>query len=695
MRLRFSPAVTTVGLLLLMGLAALVIAEPFRTHLSHFEPISRLAMVLLLVTAGVAYHLLLRLDWVRRWSLPSLLAFFVVIPLLVEPLASCVLLSLLLGTYGVGRFIRERLNLEIESVAGEIAISTGLGLGGLMFVLMCLGLVGAFHSLVFAVLLVVPCLAFGRQILSIRRSLGQLQNAFVDLASRGNPVLSVVVVAAAALLLSGVITVLSPALGPDFIAFHLTAARHYAAVQALQPLEFQYYSYNPQGVEVLMTLGYSLASQPAAQMIPAMFGALLFLLIPALTRELRLDPLTACVSVVFAASLPFLHRTGAFGKNDLILGFFQFAALWCYLRARHDPNPAWLRVGVFFIAAGFGVKHVALFGAVPLGLLYLYALRSRPRRLREITIWTAVFVVFGLGWHVRTFWLTGNPVYPHSVEVAMAASEHDEHEPAGLSRVGYFRTPYAVMFEGRRFFESPSDNPMGLLFVLFGGCWLLVRREKVSGAERACLVFVGIYYLYWAAVWPTIRYAIVPIIVLGAMTSGRLTGLYDKGGRTIRGLIVSALSLGLFFSLMVVLVFEYKSAQLPFLLGRTTTEQYLLDVDPRYPALLFLGSSARRADYVYSVGNCEAAYAPWPERFDCHLAVNPPAAEPFVLAALKKRAYDFLILPNRLARAGYPEGIDSLYSLQQVHRDSQFTVFRLGKAAAETVSLRTGRRPGR
>ncbi len=244
----------------------------------------------------------------------------------------------------------------------------------------------------------------------------------------------------------------------------------------------------------------------------------------------------------------------------------------------------WLRLGVFFLAMSFGVKHVALFGGLPLGLLYLHAMWKSPRRRRLAASLVLVFAIFGPFWHLRAFWLTGNPVYPMRWETALSRKIEPPESNHQVKRMSYFRIPWAIHFEGRTAsaLRSPSDNPMGIFLVLFAPAWLLVRRRFRQPGERACLLFTAAYCLYWGSAWPTLRYAIVPILLCFLFTAARFAALYERSRGLLRVLIQAGLFYGFVFALWVAMLLEVNAPQLQFFLGRLDAKGYLREVVAEY-----------------------------------------------------------------------------------------------------------------
>ena len=103
-----------------------------------------------------------------------------------------------------------------------------------------------------------------------------------------------------------------------------------------------------------------------------------------------------------------------------------------------------LSSAAFFLAQAFAIKHVALFGALPLAPLFGYAILQHP---------------------------------------------NERAQPRLLSLFSYC-----------------SRNPAGILFLAFAPLALLSGRLRPrTGAQLACLVFAGVYLFCWAAILCAMR----------------------------------------------------------------------------------------------------------------------------------------------------------------------------------------------
>jgi 4-amino-4-deoxy-L-arabinose transferase-like glycosyltransferase len=654
----------------------------FLWHLDYFKhPGARfyplfLAALAVCALAAPLYQRLRRGGFWRHE--PALLAALpLAAGLFYELRATLVVAWIFLTCYAFGRFLRRKLGLEPSGFAEEIGLSAGLGFALLLPALFIMGACGWYYWWAFALLLVLADLAAIREFGGLWPALAGLNRAWSETPEAAGWLGLLLTGFSACFILCGTLVVLAPSLAYDVLAKHLPAALAYSAQHSWQPLPFDTYTYLPQGVETLMTLGYSLAGQAAAQMLPPIFFLLTLLLLIRLASACGAGRFSALAGMLFAASIPFLHWTGSVAKNDLAVAFFVLAALDCFLRWRDSGRFAWILLGVFFLAAGAGVKHTVLFGLFSLAPLYLCAVWRQPRRLRAAASLAAVFALFGLLWHARAFALSGNPVYPLALHHALQSTPQRPHLDWPAAALRFARTPWTLHFEGWRHFESPSPNPLGVFFVLFAPAWLLARRARASAKERACLLFCGLYLLYWAVLSDFPRYAIAPLALLAVLTTRRLMAFHADSGRLVRGSIHLAAAYALLFALPVAMILEINAPQFRLFARQIDKAGYLRQALVTFPSLEFLRARRTGEERVLALENASAAYAPNPRRFEYLLAGASADPAALVLARLGERDFRWLILPSDEMGREVERRLALARPATEVYRDPHFAVFRL------------------
>ena len=623
-------------------------AEYFRSPGSQFF---RLLVVVLAMSPVVLwiYQRCRVRFW--RWEFALVAAIPVVASFLYESLAAAVTLAVALAAFGLGRRVRALFGIPAEGAAEDITLSAGLGLGVLHCALFLMGLAGWYNAAAFLILLAACLVIGGRETPELWTALRRLHIGWGATSELGGWAGALIVTFGAAFVVCGVMVMLAPSLAFDVVRVHLPLVHYYASEHALRAPAFLNYGYFPQGVETLMTLGYVLAGDAAAQMLPPVYFVLAMLMAFRIGRMCGLGVFAALAGTLFGAAIPLVHWTGSVAKNDLALAFFMLAALHGYVSWRASGNFRSVLAGAFFLAMGAGVKHSVIYAALPLALLYAHAAIRQPAPVRAIVKLAAIFLAFGTFWHVRTWVLTGNPVYPFSVAAAVSAGH-------GNVLIRLARLPWDIHFHGREYFESPLDHPMGIALALFAPLWVLARK-RMNRAECVCLFFCGLYLVYWGTVHGMPRFAIAPILILNVLTAARLIDFCRDLRPFVKVTVYAAAAYALLFGLLGAAIIEINGPQLRYFAWRFDRQDYLRAAMAPYRPIAYVQSVARPGDAILSIDDCPLAYAPNPSEFHCLWQAD--VANDRMRALLKRPDCRFLVVP--LARPDRaPAGWRTVYA---------------------------------
>jgi hypothetical protein len=675
---------------------AILTAPLFKWHVDYFNSpgpqFHKAALVFLPALVVIAWaYTALRRKRLWRYELAGFAILAAAALLLYEPRATAVSGLFFLACCAVGGFAVQKLGLghdpALDRPLDRIAVEFGAGCGLLITVLFGLGLVRLLYPAVFLILLVAPVALFRRRIKQVVLELYSLHLRWQNAPELRHPVAGIAIVFGFVALMCSLMSVLAPSVAFDTLDVHLPSVQYYASQHALAVVPGIDYSYYPQGMELLWTLGYSLAGQAGAQVISAVFFLLFLMIFFRLERECGLDPGTAATGLVCAATLPFLHWSGSVMKNDLAMASFQALALYCFVRFRAVRDFRWIWLGTFFLAQSFGVKHVALFGAIPLAILYFYATLSQPRRGKAAVAIVAIFVVFGTGWLLRAYLLTGNPVAPQSVARALHGFVRYRAGSVFQRAVYYVELPLHLTFAGRDAFESPLDSPAGILLLAFFPLLLLTGKWRTNTrAQLACALFSALYLLLWAKTLDKTRYAILPFAFLALLAAVWLRRFYDmqsgKIGRVVRLSLLGVETYCFLVAAMGVMIIEVNGPQLAYFAGRLDKAGYLRSALRTYASLEFLQETADKSAPVIGVENFSRAYAPDPLRFHPLLCL-PQNCIPNAVAKVKESGARYLILPETgvargiLAEAGVRPGRSFP---ERIYHDPYYAVYDLSPA---------------
>jgi Dolichyl-phosphate-mannose-protein mannosyltransferase len=642
--------------------------RPFLGNLDIFRQVDRNLYLLMLVALGAAvpaavgYHFLRRRSFWRREPLVLPIAF-VLLCAIYSPGGIAVTLWMLAAAFATGKAATEKFGLP-----ADLALSTLAGFGIFSVLLFILGMSHAFYPWVFALLFTLPIVVFRKCFRDLATEYRDARSRWIHDYAMTSPHVSVAVFAAIILALIATTTSLTPAWNGDSIEFHLPLMRVFLSTHDLTVPAAIPYGYYPQGFEVLAAAAFALAGQTAAQFVNPAFFCLAILALYRIARYCGISRSWAVAGVILGVSIPFVHWTGSVVKNDFPLVAYQFAALLCYFRWRETTTFRWILLSGFFIAMSFGIKHVAVFGAVPWALASAYSLWRDQRRFSRLALLGASVLVLGLFWQARAYWATGHPLFPFirvssRQRTAPAPSRHPKH-----SRwLRMISAAYDVHFQGKTHFESPTQNPIGIVLLLMAPlCLIPLAGKAPRWTERTLWLFVILFYPLWVYYAAILRYAIAPVLLLAVLGTARMA-LFP------RPLAITAMGAALLFSIPIIVLIEMAPAEIPLFLKQIDTATFLRRTLPPYGAVEFLNQHASASDSIASVGDWAAAYAPNPAKF--HLFyLTRRYYQPSAVYRVLQSEDRYLILPNSPNLADLESAASEDRRLTRLYQDPDFVV---------------------
>jgi hypothetical protein len=638
--------------------------RPFLKNLGIFrqvDPKLYLAMLAALgasIVAAAGYHFL-RWRGFWRWEPIVLPVAFLVLCAVYSPAGVAMTLWMLAAAFATGKFATNQLGVQ----AG-MGLSILAGLGVFSTLLFVLGTTYALYPWVFVLLFLAPLALFWKTFRELTAELRAMRAAWINDPDLTAPHVSVALFAAIILALITAATMLTPAWNGDTIEFHLALMRVFLAAHALTVPQAIPYGYFPQGFEILAATAYSLAGQIAAQFVNPAFFFLGILVLYRIARACGISRSWAVVGVILGISIPFVHWTGSVTKNDAPLAVYDLAAVLCWFRWRETRLFRWLPVSAFFIAMSFDIKHVAIFGAIPWALACIYSLWRQPKTFSRVAALAAVVILLGTFWQVRAYLATGNPISPATTGTMEARAEA---RTARRGREMWVLTAYNAHFRGRRNFQSPTQNPVGILLLLLAPLWLIRRARGTSwGTEAILWLFVILYYPPWSLEAGVLRYAVAPALLLAVLGTARLALFRSP-------LAIAAMGAALLFSMPVVIIMEMAPAQVPFFLKQIDGTTFLRRTLAPYGAVEFLDRHATVSDSVASIGDWAAAYSPNPANFHI-LYNNDRIYTPASVGSMLKPDDRYLILPARPNLAELESAAREDRWLTRLYQDQDFVV---------------------
>jgi len=460
---------------------------------------------------------------------------------LVTGLGVAVLLALLAWLVGVA--LLTTLHVSVGGSAAH-ALALGLGSGVIAYSVFGLGLVGLLNGPLmggtFAALAIASGLLLRRH--DIRRLMRWEPITRIDSFMLG----------AGALAAAGVLPyVYAPEVTYDAVYYHLAMVRGFLEQGSVSQLPNLFASNFPLVPQLVYASAAGLSGElDSAKLVHLFVGLGVALAIFATASQLA-GRYAGLVAVTLWLGVPLVLWEMSTAYVDLFSVFYVMLSvlatiLWSRQR---DPNYA-LIAGAFF-GLGLGIKVSAAFPTVALGgaVLILF-IRNR----REFATWIgagATALALGAPWYLRSYLLTGNPVFPFLNSVFRSPQWEPVNENFNFSGFGLGSGPMDLLFlpirlvtESSRFGEMP-DGALGLLPVI--GALALAGGMIARDRRYATLALAATgTTVFWFASAQYGRY-LLPILAILAALAGALTAnLARRAARPVIGALLS-LILGLSF----------------------------------------------------------------------------------------------------------------------------------------------------
>lgn len=605
------PAARDAGAWIWVVVVVAASAVPFRNNLEEVrkgtEHFVWYVAALALVVAGVAAYLLLR-ERVRRWEVAACGAVLGLLYLVREPVATLLAVWVVVVSYAAGGVLLGWLRADVEDGLDRWIVWTAAGLGMVSAAMLCLGLLHGYRRWIVLGLL-------GAATWMLRR---RVRGGLAWGAAPAGPLMGLCTVFGLMSAVLVALVVLTPETTFDPVATHLYEARYYAENGRFVAPPTLVYHYFPKGVEMLQTLGFVVGGQAAAQVLGYLFTPLAVGAVLVLARR-RYGGAAGVLAAGLVLTTPLVVFDGGVAKNDLGMALYHVLSVYCFLRWKEERQAGWAGAMSLFLGLGFGVKHTALVGALPLFGLIAWELWKQNatwrRRAAQAVALAGVAAAAGGYWHVRTWALTGSPVYPLQPDLA--------YRPAQKKGLRAYGTAlYASLYKpDYRLPEARSPNVLG--FAVLALLPLVFRRGRRDGV---LWLVIGISYLYWERWAENLRFLIPTWMVLMVALSGRAGAYWEEAGRAGRAAVLAVAGYCFVFALQVSMLLTLHVPRVQYIAGQLDRPEYLRRILAVYPAVEWLNREVGGEERVCAMLTCPRLYAQAP--LAC-LLENPwqPAAD--------------------------------------------------------------------
>lgn len=372
------------------------------------------------------------------------------------------------------------------------------------------------------------------------------------------------------------------------------------------------------------------------------FGLLACLAIYSLGRRVGTRQ-TGLVAAALLATAPIYMDQASGVGIDLPFVAFSTATLTALVIMHRTGQWVALMLAAVLAGSACGIRHTG-FLIVLILLVAVAVYAPAGQRLRAVGLFAALAFVAALPWFGRSWWLTGNPVFPFLLSVFpqgpidhIAISTPGAHESIerarGLSLWALLRFPWDIIMRPQDY-DGWSKSPGGMVLVLgVPGLILGGARAWSLGTYSAA---GGMVFFFFQRLARYILPFFTPMMVVAALVPERMS----RG----RGLVVSILCFSFVYGLgLHAAAVHFKVG---VVLGRQTKTEYLTERVERYGAFQYANEHLNDGGRLLVLDQ-RSYYIDGPT-YQNHWSLQRIATEPLEaqVAWLKANDIEYIMIPT-------------------------------------------------
>ncbi len=408
----------------------------------------------------------------------------------------------------------------------------------------------------------------------------------------------------------------------DSLVYHFSVAKIYAAHHGFVFLDFPHANW-PMAIELLHAVSMVMDSVILAKLLAFGVALLLLISIYAFART-WISQQASFVAVLIFFTIPVVGAFMGTGYVDLPLALIELLAFWSFLNwFKHESND-WLLLTAVFAGFAASIKTLGGFAIVLLGIGFLYKLATARKtkvfvhRLKATAFFALVSGIFFLPWYLKTFYWTGNPVWP-LYRPFMAALGIDGTGTAffnqtlanlsagagtGHGIVDFLLLPLSLTFKA-----SVFNGVLSPLFLAF--LPLLIFLRPLPENFKKLFAFAAGFLALWFVNFQDARF-LFPILALLSIPAAYV---YEKlRNQSLLGPALRLALLGMLaFCFIFMTVYKYQSLGVP--LGFESEYEYLMRTQSNFGALDWANRNLPPQSKLFLFNDIQGYYSDLPYEY--------------------------------------------------------------------------------
>jgi hypothetical protein len=409
--------------------------------------------------------------------------------------------AVLTAATGMGRRITLRF-CPIEDLAETFILSAGIGMGILGYAICFIGLMGWLYPWVMMTVVAATLLLFGRggAVLVFQTLKACWAERGKGASDRGRDERLLQGVLLVVFVVVFVVTFLKafvPTVGSDPLAYHLPLPKRFLESHRIVYLPYMATSVFPLFTHMFYVLALSFGDTSLAQLFHCSFGVITFFTIYAFARGWIGARFAFLSSAVFLATPGIFHQMPS-AQNDVSVTCFQFLQLFCLWKWVSEKKLQWTAFAGIFAGLSLSVKFTAVGGCfAAFWVLIFFGGRPWGKTATAALLFCVWAVLCCAVWYGRSFYYTGNPVYPYFPELFGGGGQAYDlvKHGAGKSVLDFFLAPLRMTIQPERF--GGRGNQFGPIFLLTVPFLAILRDKDLKKPVLFLLSYLGILYTVW------------------------------------------------------------------------------------------------------------------------------------------------------------------------------------------------------
>lgn len=509
-------------------------------------------------------------------------------------------------TFKTGQALLGR-RIKFSGSVEEVCFSLGMGFIAIAYATLTLGILNLLYKeivfLLVALLALVLLPSIIRDVKGMKRSILAWKKKIFSIPGKSVfawIVLVLLLCHVAVQLLSSLSPPAAYRFGPmdwDSLTYHFTMPNLYAKFHKEIPLPFVPHVTLPTLFERIHLLSILLYNETVARVLSVLLSVAVVVATYSLSRKFFSKETSILAAAIFYAA-PVVNTSLGTGYVDLPLTFFALVALTAFHNWSAMKKDSWLWLAAMLAGAAVATKLIGAAVVVLLAAFVFHVALLKQKKplmhtLRKTILFSLIPTLFLSPWLLKTYYYTGNPVWPLYHESFSffgfsdgAAQRFTANWNYAVSRSGMGHSlsdllllPWNLTMHGREF--NGAVTPLFLALIPL----LLLSKARLP--TRFLLTFALLYLVAWFfLLWQETRFLFLVFPLLSIVAATALENIDRKtfAIKAIQALIISVL----LANLGLLLIYKYNSFGVA--LGLESRDHYLTWALDNYAACSYAAS---------------------------------------------------------------------------------------------------------